>query len=140
MRIIVEHVRRAHSYLRTEAPPDPWQPNADDEAFFGLLGEMIVMGLAKGNELGDLTLSFANVTIDEPAADPMPAGDHVSVTIRGPGDWAPEHIWDARQPEATLPLVTADLRAAARRAGASFGYVRQTANREGGITVLFRVA
>ena len=140
MLIVVEHVLRAHSYLRTEAPPDPWQPDADDETFFGLLGEMLAMGLAKGNELGDLTLSFANVTIDDQASDPMPAGNHVAVTIRGPGDWTPGSIWDARRPEAALPFVTADLRAAARRAGASFGYVGQTGNREGGITMLFGVA
>jgi len=57
MKIVVEHVLRAHSYIRTEAPPEPWQPDADDETFFGLLGEMIVLGLSRGNELGDLTLS-----------------------------------------------------------------------------------
>ncbi|MDQ3210944.1 MAG: hypothetical protein M3Q20_07120 [Actinomycetota bacterium] len=69
MKIVVEHVLRARSYIRTEAPPEPWQSEADDETLFGLLGEMIVLGLSRGNELGDLTLSFANVSIDPPAAD-----------------------------------------------------------------------
>ncbi len=98
------------------------------------------MGLAKGNELSDLTLSFANVTIDDAASDLMPAGDHVAVTIRGPADWSPQYVWDEHRPEAALPFDSADLRAATGRAGASFGFVGQTGSDEGGITMLFRVA
>ena len=139
MRIVVEHVLRAHSYMRTEAPPEPWQPDADDETFFGLLGEMIVLGLTRGSELDDLTLSFANVTVEPSAADPMPAGDHVAVTIRGGGDWTPERTWQAEQPRSLHPFVTPDLEAAATRAGAVFGYVRQTAPDEGSITAFFRI-
>ncbi len=66
MRVDVESVRRAHAFLRTEAPPEPWQMDAD-ETFFPLLGEMIAAGLARGNELGDITLSFANVRVKPPA-------------------------------------------------------------------------
>ena len=139
MRIVVEHVLRAHSYMRTEAPPEPWQPDADDETFFGLLGEMIVLGLTRGSELDDLTLSFANVTVEPSAAGPMPVGDHVAVTIRGPGDWTPERTWQAGEPGSVHPFVTPDLEAAATRAGAVFGYVRQTAPDEGSITMLFGV-
>ena len=96
MRIEVESVLRAHAYLHTEAPPEPWQPDADDSTFFQLLA-----GLTRGNELGNLTLSFANVSIETPAADPMPEGDHVAVTIRSRGDWSPERTWSrkgARRP------------------------------------------
>ena len=75
MTIVVAHVLRAHAYLRTEAPPEPWEPDADEESFFRLLGEMIVAGLSHGNELADLTLSFANISVEPAAAGPMPAGD-----------------------------------------------------------------
>jgi hypothetical protein len=106
MRIVVEHVLGAHSYMRTKAPPEPWQPVADDETFFGLLGEMIVLGLTSGSELSDLTLSFANVRVEPSAADPIPVGDHVAVTIRGPGDWAPERTWHAGQPPSSPSFFT----------------------------------
>ena len=64
MRVVVEHVLNAHGFMRTEAPPEPWQPEADDETFFRLLGEMIAAGLARGTDLPDLTLSFSNVVIE----------------------------------------------------------------------------
>jgi hypothetical protein len=139
MRIVVEHVLRAHAYLRTEAPPEPWQPEADDETFFGLLGEMIVAGLTRGNELGDLTLSFSNVVVEPSAADPMPEGEMVAVTIRGAGDWTPERTWD-RAGAASPPFVTKDLEAAAAASDAVYAYVRQTGPGEGSITALFRRA
>jgi hypothetical protein len=140
MRIVVEHVLRAHAYLRTEAPPEPWQPEADDETFFGLLGEMIVAGLTRGNELGDLTLSFSNVVVEPSAADPMPEGELVAVTIRGSGDWTPELTWDRRTGSSPGPFVTSDLEAAAARSDAVFGYVRRTGPDDGSITALFRRA
>jgi hypothetical protein len=140
MRIVVEHVLRAHGYLRTEAPPEPWQPDADDETFFGLLSEMIVAGLSRGNELGDLTLSFANVVVEPSAADRMPAGDLVAVSIRGTGDWTPEQAWDPRTGATPTPFMSPDLEAAAAASDAVFAYVRQTAPEEGSITAMFRRA
>ena len=138
MRIVVEHVLRAHAYLRTEAPPEPWQPDADDATFFRLLGEMIVAGLARGNELGDLTLSFANVTVEPSAADPMPEGDLVSMSISGAGSWTPEGTWDRRRGGTPAPFVSQELEAAALASDAVFAYVRQTGADEGSITAVFR--
>jgi hypothetical protein len=137
MTIVVEHVLRAHAYLRTEAPPEPWEPDADEETFFRLLGEMIVAGLSRGNELGDVTLSFANVSVEPAAADPMPAGDHVAMTIRASGDWTPERTWDRRRGASPAPFFTNDLEAAISASDSVFGYVRQTDPDEGSITVLF---
>jgi hypothetical protein len=140
MRIVVEHVLRAHAYLRTEAPPEPWQPDADDGTFFGLLGEMIVAGLTRGNELGDLTLSFSNVLVEPSAAGPLPEGEMVAVAIRGAGDWMPERAWDREVGAAPAPFVSPDLEAAAAASDAVYAYVRQTAPDEGSITALFRRA
>lgn len=140
MRIDVDNVLRAHAYMRTEAPPAPWQPDADDETFFRLLGEMIVAGLTRGSALADLTLSFANVTIDPSAGDPMPVGDHVAVTVRGRGDWTPERTWSPERRASPPPFVTHDLEAAAKGSNAVFGYVRQFAVDEGSVTILFGVA
>ncbi len=137
MRIDVESVLRAHPFLRTEAPPEPWQPEADDEAFFPLLGEMIAAGLARGNELGDLTLSFANVAVQPSAAGPIPEGEHVAVTIRGRGDWSPERTWSREGGASPPPFVTTDLETAAMNSGAVFAYTRQFAAGEGSITTLF---
>ena len=135
MRIVVEHLLRAHAYLRTEAPPSPWQPEADDASLIPLLGEMIVAGLSRGNELGELTLSVANVTVPPEAADPMPAGDFVALSIRGRGDWSPEGRWSAVAGAAPVPFWSPDLQAAAERSDAVYGYVRQTEADEGSITV-----
>ena len=41
MRIDVAAVLRAHAFLRTEAPPEPWTPDADDETFVPLLGDIV---------------------------------------------------------------------------------------------------
>ena len=63
MRIAVEHVLRAHAFMRTEAPPETWQPEADDESFFRVLGEIIAAGLARRNELADLTPNNKGVEV-----------------------------------------------------------------------------
>lgn len=132
-------VLRAHAFMRTEGPPEPWTPEADDETFFGLLGEMIVAGLARENELADLTLSAANVVVepdpadDEPAS--MPVGDLVSFGVSGAGDWTPERIWRPEAGSLPPPFVTGDLEAAAVRAGAVYGYTRATG--EGGAVVVW---
>lgn len=66
----------------------------------------------------------------------MPLGDFVAITIRTRGDWSPEV---ARRPTAGAhpPLVSADLEAAALRAGVVYGYSRVNGPDEGSVTVLF---
>lgn len=137
MRIAVEHVLRAHAFMRTEAPPETWQPEADDESFFRLLGEIIAAGLARGNELADLTLSFSNMVVEDSAAGSMPVGEHVAMTVRGAGDWSPEGTWARGRGASPSPFVSSDLEAAVEASDAVFGYTRQTGPTDGSITVLF---
>jgi hypothetical protein len=87
MPINVDSMLRAHSYMRTARPPEAWDLEADDETFFHLLGEMIVAGMHRGNELGDLTLSVANVTVLPGTEGPIPeARAHVEPRDRGVAD------------------------------------------------------
>jgi hypothetical protein len=139
MPINVESLLRAHSYMRTHAPDEAWDLDADDESFFGLLGEMIVMGMLRGNELGALTLGVANVTVAGEDG-PVPAGNHVAITVSGPGDWTPERTWSREAGASPAPFVTPDLEAAALRSDAVCGYTRQTSTDEGSITIFFTAA
>jgi hypothetical protein len=53
-----------------------------------MLGEMIVIGLGRGNELADLVLAVSNVTVGEDDDDEgswLEGGDYVAVTVKGPG-------------------------------------------------------
>lgn len=127
---------RAHAFMRTEAPPEIWQPEADDETFFRLLGEMIAAGLARENELDDLTLSFSNMVVEDSAARSIPVGDHVAMTVRGAGDWSPEGTWARGRGASPSPFVSSDLEAAAEASDTVFGYTRQTGPTDGSITVL----
>lgn len=122
--------------MRTEAPPEIWQPEADDETFFRLLGEMIAAGLARENELDDLTLSFSNMVVEDSAARSIPVGDHVAMTVRGAGDWSPEGTWARGRGASPSPFVSSDLEAAAEASDTVFGYTRQTGPTDGSITVL----
>lgn len=139
MPINVDSMLRAHSYMRTHRPPEAWDVEADDQTFFGLLGEMIVAGMHRGNELSELTLGVANVTV-LPGEGPIPAGNHVAVTVSGSGDWTPERTWSRTSGASPAPFVTEDLEAAARRSDATYGYTRQTSAEGGGITILFPAA
>jgi hypothetical protein len=138
VQVNVDHLLRAHAYLRTEAPPEPWQPEADDERLFPLLGEMIVAGLSRGNELGAITLAVANVVISPEAAGRIPEGELVAITIRGAGDWTPERTWSRSGGAEPSPFWSADLEAALEGSDAVHAYLRQTSPEEGSITVLFR--
>lgn len=40
---------RAHGFMRTEAPSELWEADTQDEPFLKMLGEMIVIGLGRGN-------------------------------------------------------------------------------------------
>jgi hypothetical protein len=130
-------VVRAHAFMRTECPPEPWSPDADEQSFFRLLGELIAAGLARnGNTLGELTLNVSNVVVDEAAAGPCPAGEFVALTISGDGDWRPERTWpDASQPAA---FVSGDLEGALRAVGAAWAYTRVLTGNRGSVTAFLR--
>jgi hypothetical protein len=129
---------RGHAFMRVERPPELWEPDTDDEHFLRMLGLMIVIGLNRGNELADLVLSVANVTVepDEDEEDEeawLPEGDYVAVTIRGAGDWAADDVWRAGQGPTTGLLC--DVGPAADAAGAVFAYTRNLGG-EGSVTAL----
>ena len=116
----LEALLASHAFLRVERPPELWAPASGLEAFIRLLGELIAAGLVRnGRQLGALTLNVANVTVPPEAADPIPAGDFVAVTIRGAGDWVPEATWPGDG-----AFVSPELPAAAAAAGAAYGYSR----------------
>ena len=135
MQVDVQRFLRAHSFMRTEAPPEPWTPDVDEEGLTRLVGEMIAATLSGGSCVAGLTLSVANVVVGDDG-DPdatMPVGSFVSVSVSGAGHWHAERTWrptDGSRPE---PFVTSDLDAAAARAGAVFAYTR---NGEGTRTVV----
>ena len=139
MPVSVESMLRAHSYMRTGRPSDTWDPDVDDQTFFALLGEMIVVGLHHGNELGELTLSVTNVTVMPGAEGPIPAGDHVAITVSGRGDWTPEQTWSREAGASEESFVTADLEAAIVASDAIYGYTQASAE-TGGITAMFPAA
>ena len=139
MPVSVESMLRAHSYMRTGRPSDAWDPDVDDQTFFALLGEMIVVGMHRGNDLGELTLSVTNVTVMPGAEGPIPAGDHVAITVSGRGDWTPEQTWSREADASEEPFVTADLEAAIVASDAIYGYTQASAE-TGGITAMFPAA
>jgi len=139
MPVNVESMLRAHAYMRTGRPSDTWDPDVDDQTFFALLGEMIVVGMRRGNDLGELTLSITNVTVMPGADGPIPPGDHVAITISGHGDWTPEQTW-SRETAGAAPFVTPELEDALVASDAIYGYTRQGSPESGGITAMFPAA
>jgi hypothetical protein len=133
----LEAFLRAHAFMRVEQPPELWEADTDDESFLRMLGLMIVIGLNRGNELADLVLSVANVTVepdeDEEEEAWLPEGDYVAVTIRGAGDWAEDDVWRGGQGPTTGLL--SDVGPAADGAGAVFAYTRNLGG-EGSVTAL----
>jgi hypothetical protein len=127
----LEALLAAHGFLQVERPPELWAPASGLEAFSRLLGELIAAGLVRnGQDLGALTLNVSNLTVPPEAADPIPAGDFVAVTIRGAGDWSPEASWPR---DGTF--VSPELTAAAAPALAAYGYTRVLAD-GGSVTIL----
>jgi hypothetical protein len=126
----IEPYLQAHAFLRVERPPELWEVDCSEQAFLGVLGELIVAGLLRGNALRDLLLNVSNVVVedDAPGAAP-PRGSFVALSISGGGDWEPELVWTSARP-VIRGLVGADLDAALRAAGVPYAYVR--VGREGG--------
>jgi len=126
----IEPYLEAHAFLRVERPPELWEVECSEQAFLGVLGELIVSGLSRGNALGDLLLNVSNVVVedDAPGGAP-PRGRFVAVSISGAGDWEPELVWTSEHP-VIRGVVGVDLDAAFRPAGVPYAYVR--VGREGG--------
>jgi hypothetical protein len=125
---------RAHAFLRVERPPLLWEVETEDEPFLRMLGEMIVIGLGRGNELGDLVLNVNNMVVEPDEEEPsIPPGDYVSITIRGAGDWQSDDVW--RAGEGPTRGLLENVGPAADEAGAVFAYTRNL-GAEGSVTTL----
>jgi hypothetical protein len=100
--------------------------------FIRMLGELIVVGLLHKDVLEDLTLNASNVTVADDGLAGVAPGDHVAITIRGPGRWEQDATWT---PASTDPLWSAGTDTAVRAASASFASLRRLGDDEGSITV-----
>jgi hypothetical protein len=119
---------RAHASLKVERPPLLWEAETEVEPFLALLGQMIALGLGRGNELGDLTLSVSNVVVepdqDDEEADRIPIGEYVAITVRGAGAWNDD---TRRAGQGPTPGPLRNVGAAADAAGAVYAYARDLA-------------
>jgi hypothetical protein len=118
--------------MHVERPPTLWEPDALDEPFIRMLGEMIAAGLALGNELDDLVLNASNVVV-EPGNEPhaVPHGEYVAITIVGPGNWESDASWTPNsEPAGLLKSVAYTF----EPANAAYAYVRALGD-SGSITV-----
>jgi hypothetical protein len=101
-----------------------------------MLGEMIALGLGRGNELQDLTLNVSNVVVDPDEDDGevewISDGEYVAITVRGAGTWD-DDTWRAGQGPTTGPLC--NVGPAADAAGAVYAYTRDLVT-EGSVTAL----
>ena len=127
---------RAQTSLEVERPPTLWEAETEAEPFLALLGEMIALGLGRGNELRDLTLNVSNVVVEPDEDDEevvsIPGGEYVAITVRGAGSWN-DDTWRAGQAPATGLL--RDVGPAAEAAGAVYAYARDLAP-AGSVTAL----
>ena len=126
---------RAHGFMNVERPPELWEVDTEDEPFLRMLGEMIAIGLGRGNDLPDLVLNVSNVIVepDEDPEDPAWAepGDYVAITVRGSGSWE-DDVWRAGQGP-TKGLLD-HVGPAADEAGAVYAYMRDLGAQGGAVT------
>jgi hypothetical protein len=123
---------RDQTSLKVERPPALWEADTELEPFLALLGELIALGLGRGNELAGLTLNVANVVMEADDEDgSIPQGEFVAITVRGGGSWD-EEVWRAGHRPATG--LFEGLGPAAARAGAVYAYARDLGD-EGSVTV-----
>jgi hypothetical protein len=125
--------------MRVERPPELWEVDVqEDGPLIRVLGECIVAGLVRGNELGELTLNASNVTIPEDSAGPaLPAGDFVGLTVRGAGHWT-DMKWGrdvGTEDWSAYPDLITEL----QKSEASHAYARDL-GLEGSVSVFYRRA
>ena len=127
---------RAQASLKVERPPMLWEAETEVEPFLALLGQMIALGLGRGNELRDLTLNVSNVVVepdqDDEEVEWIPGGEYVAITVRGAGAWN-DDTWRAGQGPTTGLLC--NVGPAADAAGAVYAYTRDLVP-EGSVTAL----
>ncbi len=126
---------RAQTSLKVERPPTLWEAETEVEPFLALLGEMIALGLRRGNELADLTLNVSNVAVerdeDDEEVEWIPDGEYVAINVRGAGAWD-DDTWRAGQGPTAGSL--SNVGPAADAAGAVYAYTRDLVS-EGSVTV-----
>ena len=123
---------RAQTAVKVERPPTLWEADTETEPFLALLGELIALGLGRGNELAGLTLNVANVVVEPDDEDgSIPEGEFVAITVSGGGSWDDE-IWRAGSDPTTG--LCEGVGPAAERAGAVYAYSRDLGD-EGSVTV-----
>jgi hypothetical protein len=116
-RMLLQPLLRAHAFMRTEAPPELWEPATEDTLFLPLRSEMIAAALRPGSPLSALTLAAANVVVPEatgatPDSSPTP-GEYVAVSVTGPGAWTRDWRWlptrpaPSAMPSSPTPLLDA---------------------------------
>ena len=75
---------REQASVKVERPPALWQADTEVGPFLALLGELIALGLGRGNELDGLTLNVANVVVEpDDEEGSVPEGEFVAITVRG---------------------------------------------------------
>ena len=123
---------RANASMKVERPPAMWEADTEVEPFLRLLGEMIALGLGRGNELADLTLNVANGVVEpDEEGGSIPEGEFVGITVRGAGAWD-DDVWRPGTEPTTASL--REIGRAARAAGAVYAYERDLGP-EGSVTV-----
>lgn len=122
--------------MRVQQPPELWAVAVEDDgALIRVLGEQIVVGLLRGNELGELILNASNIAVEEDAAsEALPEGEYVGLTVLGGGEWPEEIVW---VPGYTIEAPDfVNLGIALRQSEAVFAYSR-VLDDGGSITVVY---
>jgi len=126
-----------HPEVRIERPPLLWDARADRTTAGALLDAMIAAALARnGGRPDEITVNLSNVIVEPSAADPLPAGELVAITVAGAGRWGPEGTWRAGDTAAGR-LLDPRVDAALPASDAVFAYVRSLGEDAGSVTVLF---
>ena len=126
-----------HPEVRIERPPLLWEARADRATAGALLDAMIAAALVRNGGRPDaVTVNLSNFVVEPSAADPLPAGELVAVTVASAGRWGPEGTWRGGDDDAQ-PLVDRRVEAALAVSGAVFAYTRSLGEDRGSVTVLF---
>jgi hypothetical protein len=123
---------RAHSAVKVERPPTLWEADTETEPFLALVGELIALGLGRGNELADLMLNVSNVVVEpDDEEGSISEGEFVAITLRGAGTWEDDSWRPGIEPTSAS---LRQLGPAAAEAGAVHAYERNL-GAEGSVTV-----